>query len=105
MYWLQSTDVPALAFFLVDPFQYFPGFHIDLTPDDLSRIGTSDPNELLVLSIVTLAGREGGTATANLRAPLLVNLEARQALQSIRPDEGFGVQEALDLHAALATAG
>jgi flagellar assembly factor FliW len=97
VFWLQSLDFTALSFLLVDPFQFFPGtYFLDLTPEDQARIGTTEPAELLVLSIVTLGAHPGQSATANLRAPLLVNLRSRSAFQSIRADGNFGVREPLE---------
>ena len=40
LYWLQSAEYSALAFVLVDPFEFFPGFRIELSSADLSRLGT-----------------------------------------------------------------
>jgi flagellar assembly factor FliW len=97
VFWLQSADFSALSFLLVDPFQFFPGYyHIDLSDDDVARLGTTDPSRILFLSIVTLGAEVDQRATANLRAPLLVNLDLRIAHQSIRADEGFGVREVID---------
>jgi flagellar assembly factor FliW len=45
---------------------------------------------------VTLGAHPGQSATANLRAPLLVNLRSRSAFQSIRADGNFGVREPLE---------
>lgn len=97
VFWLQSADFSALSFLLIDPFQYFPGYYqIDLSDEDVARLGTKDAANILVLSILTIGKVPGRNATANLRAPLLFNLATRTAHQSIRPDEGFGVREEID---------
>jgi flagellar assembly factor FliW len=103
VFWLQSADFSALSFLLIDPFQFFPGyFQIDLSAEDIARLGTSEPGEILVLAIVTLGAKLDENATANLRAPLLFNMGARTAHQSIRAEEGFGVREVIDLNALVA---
>lgn len=100
VFWLQSVNFSALSFLLVDPFQYFPGyFQIDLSDEDIARVGTREASEILVLCIVTLGGRLDESATANLRAPILFNMKARTAHQSIRAEEGFGVREVIDAEA------
>lgn len=96
VFWLQSLDFTALSFLLIDPFQFFPNFVIDLSDEDISRLGSSDQSEILVLSIVTLGARLDESATANLRAPILFNLKARIAYQSIRTDDRFDVREQID---------
>lgn len=96
VFWLQSADFSALSFLLIDPFRYFPGYQIDLSDDDVTRLGTNDAADTLVLAILTLGKEPGQTPTANLRAPILFNLAARTAHQNIRADEGFGVREEID---------
>jgi flagellar assembly factor FliW len=93
LYWMQSVEHSALAFVLVDPFEFFPGFRIELSNADLTRLGTSDARDILALAIVTLPSEAVQACTANLQAPVLFNLHTRQAFQSIRSDEGFGIRE------------
>jgi flagellar assembly factor FliW len=93
IFWLQSTDYATLSFLLADPFLWFPDYHIDLDDADLARLGSNDPQHLLVLAIVTMPSASGEPCTANLHAPLLFNVRDRQAHQSIRPDDGYGIRE------------
>src|SRR5215203_2321587 len=73
LFWLQSLEDPALVFLLVDPFLHRADYEADLAP-----IGASGAaNELAVLAIVTLPAERGGTPTANLRAPVVLNLHTR----------------------------
>jgi flagellar assembly factor FliW len=97
LYWLQSTDYTALSFLLADPFLYFPGFHIELDDADISRLGTTDPQDILVLAIVTMPARAGAPCTANLHAPVLCNLRERHGHQSIRSEDGFDMRAPFDL--------
>jgi flagellar assembly factor FliW len=101
IYWLQSADFSALAFLLVDPFIYFPGYyHIELGETELHRLGSRSPSDLLVLAIVTMPPSPRGAYTANLQAPILFNVKARHGFQSIRPEDGFGVREPFDVETA-----
>jgi flagellar assembly factor FliW len=97
MYWLQSADFSALSFLLVDPFQHFPQYHIDLDDSDIARLGTSDSQHILVLAIVTMPASEGAPCTANLNAPVLFNLRDRHAHQSIRPNGGYDIRAPFQL--------
>jgi flagellar assembly factor FliW len=92
-FWLQSTDYSTLSFLLVDPFAWFPDYHIDLDDVDLTRLGSNDPKHLLVLTIVTMPAVAGDPCTANLHAPILFNVRDRLAHQSIRPDDGHSIRE------------
>lgn len=92
-FWLQSTDYSTLSFLLVDPFAWFPDYHIDLDDVDLARLGSNDPKHLLVLTIVTMPNAAGEPCTANLHAPILFNMKDHHAHQSIRPDDGHSIRE------------
>lgn len=93
LFWLQSAEYSALSFLLADPFAFFPAYHIDLDDVDITRLGTNDPQHILVLAIVTMPAAAGEPCTANLHAPILFNLRDHHGHQSIRSDEGHGIRE------------
>src|SRR5215203_589005 len=94
LFWLQSLEDPALVFLLVDPFLHRADYEADLPDADLAPIGASGAaNELAVLAIVTLPAERGGTPTANLRAPVVLNLHTRLGRQVVMPGERWGVRE------------
>lgn len=94
--WLQSLEFSALVFLLVDPFQVFPHYHIELSESDKARLGT-DAEDILILAIVTMPPEPSLPCTANLHAPLMFNVRAGQGYQSIRPDDTFGIREEFSL--------
>jgi flagellar assembly factor FliW len=91
VYWLQSVEEPGLAFLVADPFPAYPGYAVDLEDDD-PALGAATPP--LVLAIVTLPrpGVPGG-ATANLRGPLVIDLEGRTGRQLVLADVPWSTQE------------
>lgn len=97
LYWLQSADFSALSFLLVDPFQHFPDYHIDLDDSDIARLGTNDSQHILVLAIVTMPATPGAPCTANLNAPVLFNLRDRHAHQSIRQNSTYDIRAPFSL--------
>jgi flagellar assembly factor FliW len=54
------------------------------------------PERVAVFVVVTLGA--GGGATANLRAPLVLDMHARRGRQVVLPAEPRGVCEPLTLH-------
>ena len=93
---LQSTQTPELCF-LAFPVQVVdPDYHLGLEPEDLAvlglergrqpRIGT----DVLVLSLLSV--RDGFPITANLMAPLVVNLRTFQAVQAVRHDSRYSFE-------------
>lgn len=98
-FYLQSMDVPDLAFILIDPFLFRPDYSIDVSDESLGEIGVSKPEEALVFSIVTVP-QEGGSATANLMGPLIVNKANRLGMQAVLADPRWRVKH--DIMAELA---
>jgi flagellar assembly factor FliW len=91
--WLHSVEDPSLAFVVVngaefgDEYAIEPPFgdkDIDLQPDD----------EYAVLVIVTVRG-DPKLTTANLKAPLFVNIRNRRGVQVIYDNPKFSTRQPL----------
>src|SRR5262249_23049338 len=96
VFWLQAVDDGSVAFLLVDPFPVFPGYSVEL-PDAV------DPEKTpLVLSVVTLPREDDESCTANLQAPILLDLAQRVGRQVILADSGYGARHPFDLRSRLA---
>lgn len=99
LFWLQSTVEPGLAFLVADPFATFPDYAPEVPDAELVALGDGlppAPEQLGVFAVVTLG--EGGAATANLRAPLVLDVHARRGRQVVLPGERRGVAEPFRLH-------
>lgn len=91
--WLQSVDEPALAFVVIDGFEI--GQALDLKPplgDNECDFQTED--EYAILVIVTVRPDPKQT-TANLKAPLFVNVRNRKGLQVIFDDPRYSTRHPL----------
>jgi flagellar assembly factor FliW len=69
--WLQSLDDPDLALPVVDPWEFFPGYALELTQADADRLGAADPEQTSLYVTVRAAESEQGFS-ANLRAPIII---------------------------------
>ncbi len=76
---LQGIDGPRPAFLAVDPALVMPGYERRLDDLQKRRLHASDGSPLLWLAIVRVL--EDGSATANLRAPLVINPRRMLGLQ------------------------
>jgi flagellar assembly factor FliW len=92
-YWLQSAEEPGLAFLLVDPFRVHPGYEVDLGVGDQVFLELEQPDDALVLTVVTLPSTAGGTITTNLRGPVVLNVRTRKGRQVVRADEQYSLQQ------------
>jgi len=93
---LQSMLRPNLCFVAFPILVVDKQYQLAIAPEDLEELGL-DPrrqptlgSEAMVLALVTL--HDEFPATANLMAPIVVNLKTRQALQAIRQDSVYSHQ-------------
>ncbi|WP_413451453.1 flagellar assembly protein FliW [Georgenia phoenicis] len=78
LYSLRAVDADGVRLFLLDPRPFFPDYAPRVSEEVLAELGTSDPAVLVVVR-----PGEGEAPTANLLAPVLVDLETGAALQTI----------------------
>lgn len=81
--WLQSLDNPDLAFIVIDPFQIAPDYRYEIDVDTERVIGTCAPASCALMAIANIPHEAPLAMTANLKAPLLVNVENRRGRQVI----------------------
>lgn len=73
--WLRSVEDRSIAFVVVQPDGLIPDYELELSDEDAAEIGITDPEEALILNIVTLRNGRVDEATVNLIGPLVVNRE------------------------------
>jgi len=93
-YWLQSIDEGDLAFLTVVPWSFFADYELVLNDDDQSAIALDDAGDAFICCLVSV-DRDNQLFTANLRAPIVVNVAANRARQVILPDERLPLQAQL----------
>ncbi|MDD7417834.1 MAG: flagellar assembly protein FliW [Treponemataceae bacterium] len=84
-YWLSSEDDKNLSFLVLDPFICFHDYEVDVEDSVLSQIDIKSPDDVLVLTIITIPGN-GKNITANLEGPIMINKKNHLALQAILTD-------------------
>jgi len=91
--WLHSADDSNLAFVVVDGFEFAPEFVLKPPVGD-KEIDLLDSDEYAILVIVTVRPDPRQT-TANLKAPLFVNLKNRKGIQIIYDNPKFSTRFSL----------
>lgn len=79
---LQSVDDPAAAFFIADPALFGFGYEIVLSDEECAELGLSDP-ALAAVVVMLVEDAADKPLRANLKAPLILNLETRRGLQHV----------------------
>lgn len=85
--WLQSLEDAGIAFVVVNPFIFFPGYEIQVKTQELQSIELNDLAHAEILTIVTIPSENPHDLTTNLRGPLVVNTEANLAKQLVLIDD------------------
>jgi flagellar assembly factor FliW len=94
LYSLTSVKTRGLRFLVAPPAPFFPAYAPEIDDDIVVALGTTDPDDLLVLLIIT-PGESARDATANLLAPIVLDRATRRATQLILAGSGLPVREPL----------
>ena len=90
--WLQSVDDGSLALPVTSPDAVQPDYNARIPEDDLNLVGSFNPAELALLIVVSIPESAPWEMTANLRAPILINITTRKAVQVIALNEEYPVR-------------
>ncbi len=82
--WLQSLTDPGLALSLVSPHRYVRNYVLRVDRSEIACLPWSQQDSALVFVVVS---EHEGKLTANLRAPIIVNLDRGFGRQVVTADE------------------
>ncbi len=90
LFWIQDLDDGDLAFMCVVPWVAYPDYEIDI---DERTLGIDDEADVRILSLITTMREDGVTTqTANLRAPVVVDVRRRKVQQVILSDSRWPIR-------------
>lgn len=92
--WMQSLEIPSLAFVVIDPAVILPSYHFSVKKEQIKSLDTEDINDLQVHVIVTMAANILDV-TVNLQGPLVVNKKKRIGTQIVLNDPNFSTRHPL----------
>jgi flagellar assembly factor FliW len=90
--WLQSCEVPQIAFPVLEPELFTQAYDIALTRHDLESLGLGKQEKFRAFSIITIPD-DPTQMTANLKAPVVINIEKRLARQIVLQDNNLAIRE------------
>lgn len=93
LFWMQDLDDGDLAFLCLVPWASFPEYDIEF--DDF-ELGITDAGDVRILNLISVRRDDDGvTMSANLRAPLIVDVRNQQLHQVILSDSRWPVNAVL----------
>lgn len=92
--WLQSAELPSVAFVVTDPILFFPDYRVPIRAEESAAIELADASGGVVLVILTVP-QNAAEITANLLGPLIFNPKAKKARQVVLSDSGYTTKQRL----------
>lgn len=93
---LQSIQHPDIGFFIVNPFEFFLDYQFELDKVVIEELQLDQSKEHSMQVAVILTPQEPfEKTTANLQAPIIINLLNNKAKQVILNDQAFSVKQSL----------
>jgi len=90
--WLQSCEEPGIAFPVLEPELYLDSYQVELSRLDLEALSLSEAQGYRVFTIITIPN-DPTQMTANLKAPVIVNLKGRKARQCVLQNNTLAIRE------------
>lgn len=90
--WLQSCEEPAIAFPVLEPELFHENYKITLAKADFESLKLTTLEKARMFCIITIPD-EPTQMTANLKAPIVINAEAKLARQCVLQDNSLAIRE------------
>ncbi|WP_448625347.1 flagellar assembly protein FliW [Geodermatophilus sp. URMC 64] len=95
LFWLQSVDPDGPRFLAVPPAAFFPDYTPSLPMTVCAELDLEDPADAQLYCLLTVPRGDVGAATANLRAPVVVNPVSGRARQVVLADGAHPIRRPL----------
>jgi flagellar assembly factor FliW len=89
--WLQCLDNPDVAFPVLEPKIFRPDYAARLSAAELRELKLENINQSAVFSILTIS-EDVTLMTANLKAPLVINLKQQVAKQVVLQENEYSIK-------------
>ena len=94
-YFMQSVKSPDLAFLLTIPFLFFPDYSFEIDDATIQELDVKNYDKLLYYSMITIPNGSIRYMTANLLAPVVINIENMQAKQVVLDKSNYTTKHRL----------
>ena len=90
-WWFQSVDDGSVAFVVINPFIIKPDYKPIIQDNDVELLELESHEDVILMSIVTIRS-DPFKVTANLKAPIVINLKKKLAKQVILDKSDYPIQ-------------
>ena len=90
-----SKEESNIGFISISPFDIKKDYEIDLDDEFIKELDIKDEKDVLVICLITL-GKSLKDSTANLKAPIIINIKNNRGKQLILQDDKYKIKEPLE---------
>ena len=94
-YSIVSKEDDNIGFISISPFEIKKDYEIDLDDEFVKELDIKNEKDVLVLCLITL-GKTLKDSTANLKAPIIINIKNNRGKQLILQDDKYKIKEPLE---------
>ena len=94
-YSIVSKEDDNIGFISISPFDIKKDYEIDLDDEFVNELDIKSEKDVLVLCLITL-GKTLKDSTANLKAPIIINIKNNRGKQLILQDDKYKIKESLE---------
>lgn len=94
-YSIVSKEDDNIGFISISPFEVKKDYEIDLDDEFVNELDIKSEKDVLVLCLITL-GKTLKDSTANLKAPIIINIRNNRGRQLILQDDKYKIKESLE---------
>ena len=94
-YSIVSKEDDNIGFISISPFDIKKDYEIDLDDEFIKELDIKDEKDVLVICLITL-GKSLKDSTANLKAPIIINIKNNRGKQLILQDDKYKIKEPLE---------
>ena len=95
IYNIVSKEDSNVGFISISPFDIKKDYEIDLDDEVVKELDIKTEKDVLVLCLITL-GKSLKDSTANLKAPIIINIKNNRGKQLILQDDKYKIKEPLE---------
>lgn len=90
--WFQSVDKPEVALPIVNPFLFTRDYEVELSDDDVKFLEIKKPDDVAIFVVLVIPSGDPMAMTANLKAPIVINIKKRIGKQVVLMDERYPIR-------------
>ena len=95
IYNIVSKEDSNVGFISISPFDIKKDYEIDLDDQFIKELDIKNEKDVLVICLITL-GKSLKDSTANLKAPIIINIKNNRGKQLILQDDKYKIKEPLE---------